>query len=131
MNAKSIAKTLKGVLDSVIRKPAQKVSNVIMLYGLMNRPGLSTIMSVVNITRKMSEQGLPTEPNPDGTPNHMLIYSAIIVEEIFRALREDAKIDLVIGPNSLTIQATGASPTGPVTVAGTNINIGEGSGLIH
>ena len=131
MNAQSIAKTLKSVLNSVIRKPAQKISGIIMLYGLLNRPGLSTIMSMVNIAKKMSENGLPTEPNPDGTPNQMLIFSGIIVEEVFRALREDAKIDLVIGPNSLTIQATGASPTGPVTVTGTNINIGEGSGLMH
>lgn len=131
INVKSISQTLKSVIEAAIKKPAQGIANIILLCGLMKRPGLSTILSVINIAQKMSEKNLPTEPNADGTPNQMLIYSSIIVEEIYRALREDAKISIVIAPGDISVKAEGVSPSGPVTVIGTNLNIPGGSGAIY
>lgn len=127
MNIKGITKSIKTALETRFRTPASSISNVILLCGLMKRPGLSVIMSLTKIAELLQLKGIPTGPAPDGSPNLILMHDYILINEIYRAIKEDIKIDVVFKPGSIMFQGTGASPTGPVVVNGTNINIPNGS----
>ena len=102
-----------------------------MLCSLAKRPGLSALISFGNIIQEMSKEGMPTETLPDGTPNMMNKMVYAVVKETFRALKEDANIQVALAPGSVNIVATGGNSGGPVTVTGPNINIATGHALIQ
>lgn len=103
----NITDSIKKLFDTTLRKPANIIPGIIMLCSLSKRPGLSALISFSNIIQDLAKQGIPTEPNPDGTPNLMnkMIYS--IVKETYRAIKEDANVQVAIAPGSINIVATG------------------------
>ena len=92
-----------------------------MLCSLAKRPGLSTIVSVMNIVQQFKKRGIPTEPNEDGTPNLNIQLAYTIVDEVYRALREDANVQGACSPSSISILGNGENAGGPVVIRGTNI----------
>lgn len=116
----SITKVLKTAVSSSIGTPAKAISGIILLCGLLKRPGFSTILALASIAEKMGVLGLPTSSFPDGTPNEMLQYTSIVVDEVFKQIRERMSLNVAIAPGSITVQA------GPYT--GTNINVVTGTG---
>lgn len=131
INITTISNALKNTINQSFRAPANLISTIIMLCAVVRRPGLSCIISTNNIIQNMAKHGLPTERLPDGSENKMNILVQDIVCEIFRALKEDANIQIAVPPGALAISATGASAVGPVTVVGTNITGGKGVGLLQ
>ena len=129
-NFKEICKGFKGALNS-LRKPANVISTIIMLCALSKRPGLSCLISTSNVIRDLSKKGCPTGPLPDGSPNLMNEFAASMVCEIFRALKEDANIQIGIPPGSLNIQVSGGNAGGPFVGIGSNIGPGNGYGLLQ
>lgn len=103
----NITDSIKKLFDTTLRKPANIIPGIIMLCSLSKRPGLSALISFSNIIQDLAKQGIPTEPNPDGTPNLMnkMIYS--IVKETYRAIKEDSNVQVAIAPGSINIVATG------------------------
>ena len=69
------------------------------------------------------------EPNEDGSENKTLVEVIAIVEEIFRALQEDANIQIAFKPGDFSILSQG-SGEGVVISNGTNINFPTGTGVI-
>ena len=120
MNVKSICTTLKNVIQNTIRNPFPQIPAIVMLCSLAKRPGLSTIMSVVNIVQNFKKKGIPTEPNEDGSPNLNVQMAYVIVDEIYRALREDANVQGAGAPGSVNIIGEGANAGGPVVIEGRN-----------
>lgn len=119
-------------LFKTIRKPLQSIPAVLSYGALTNRPGLSTIISSGNIIRSQSDFGAITDATlPDGTPNMMNALIVKIVDEVYRALREDSRVDVSIAPNSITTMVTGANGGGPFTANGTNISFGSAYGNIR
>ena len=127
----TIAKICDAIkkLFTLNKKPVQLLSNALIICSLMKRPGLSTILSVANIVKDLEKLGIPTGPMPDGSPNLTVAMTYAIVNEVYRAMREDAVIQSVMKPGDLTIQVSGANAGGPFTAYGTNINIGHMVGL--
>lgn len=121
MTVKSICDAIKNVAEKTVRQAFPSIPAIIMLCSLAKRPGLSTIMSVINITQAFKKYGIPTEPNEDGSPNLNVQMAYIIVDEIFRALREDACVQGAGAPGAVNITATGANAGGPVVVNGNNL----------
>jgi hypothetical protein len=72
---------------------------------------------LANVCQAFEALGIPTEPNPDGSPNLVVKMSYAILNEVYRAMQEDAVIQGGANIGSVTIQTTG---TGGVSV-GTNI----------
>ena len=116
---------------STLRKPANVISTIIMLCAMVRRPGLSCIYSTSKVIQDIEKQGCPTGPLPDGSPNLMNQMIASVICEVFRAIKEDANLQIGLAPGSLTINATGANAGGPVTCVGTNITPAKGVGLIQ
>ena len=118
-------------LFSGMKKPAQKVPGMLVATGGVMRPGASTTISVSNIVQKMNEIGIPTDPMPDGTDNKVVKLVIAIVEEIFRALREDSNIQVSFAPGTISIIAFGSNSAGPVVSQGVNLNFPEGQAVIQ
>lgn len=127
----SVTNAIRTLFTSTLQKPARLVPAIIMLCSLMKRPGLSTIISMGNIAKNLANSGIPTEPLPDGSQNLMLKFANAVTKEIFRALKEDANIQIALPIGGLNIQVTGANAGGPMVAVGTNIAPGTGTGLMH
>ena len=122
MNVKQICQTIKNVAEKATRVALPSIPAIVMLCSLGKRPGLSTIVSVINIVQAFKKKGIPTEANEDGSPNLNVQMAYIIVDEIFRALREDANVQGAGAPGNINIEATGTNSGGPLVALGSNTN---------
>ena len=102
----------------------------IILVGIPQRPGLSPIKIASRIIARKSEAGLPVGALPSGGASPDEIMERIRIEEIVKALQQDAVISVAIPPGT-AISAAGISPTGPVTVFGSTIMFTKGYGVIQ
>lgn len=130
MTKRAVTKKLSSVF-SELRSPAKVISLVVMLCSLTKRPGLSCMLSTSKIIQDLSKRGVPTGPLVDGSPNLMNQLVASVVCEVFRALKEDANIQIAIQPGSINVKSEGVGPTGPITAFGTNISSAGGVGLLQ
>ena len=130
MTISDISNTLKGLFD-ITRQPAPQIPGMLMAVGCMQKPGLSTAISIGNIVKRLNKHGIPTDASPDGTENKTVQVALAIVDEVYRAIKEDANIQIAYAPGTITILATGANAAGPVVSQGININFSKGYGVIQ
>lgn len=103
---------------------------VLILTGVPQRNGLSPIKIASKIIARKSEAGLPVGVLPSGVISPDEIMERIRIEEIVKALQEEAIITVAIPPG-ITLTAAGISPTGPVSVFGSTIIYSKGYGVIQ
>lgn len=127
----SVIKSLKNMFETNLRKPANLIPTIILICGLARRPGLSCILSTGNIIQDISKKGIPTDDLPDGNPNLMNQLISAVVCETYRAIKEDANVQVAFAPGSINVMATGGNAGGPVTCVGPNINFAAGKALIQ
>jgi len=130
MNIADISNSIKSLFN-VTRQPAPEIPGMLMAIGCTQKPGLSTVVSTGNIVKAISKHNIPTDPMPDGSENKTVAYTIAVVEEIFRAIREDANIQVAHMPGAISILATGANSGGPVVSQGININFSKGQAIIQ
>ncbi len=106
------------------------VPTPLILVGVPARPGLSPTKIASRIIARKSEAGLPVGALPSGGLSPDETMEIIRIEEIIKALQQDAIISVVIPPG-ITLTAAGISPTGPVSVFGSTITISKGYGVIQ
>lgn len=106
------------------------VPTPLIMIGVPRRSGLSPTKIASNIIARKSEAGLPVGALPSGAVASDEIMERIRIEEIVKALQQDAVISVAIPPG-ITITAAGISPAGPVTVAGSTILITKAYGIIQ
>jgi hypothetical protein len=97
------------------------VPSPLILIGVPLRAGLSPTKIASNIIARKSEAGQLSSDE---------IMERIRIEEIVKALQQDAIISVSIPPG-ITLTAAGISPTGPVTVFGATITLSKGYGVIQ
>ena len=102
----------------------------LILVGVPRRTGLSPTKIASRIIARKSEAGLPVGVLPSGQVSPDEIMERIRVEEIMKALQQDAIISVAIPPG-ITLSAAGISPTGPVSVFGSTITFSKGYGVIQ
>ena len=112
------------------RGPLQTIPAIILVCSAINRPGLSAMLITSNIIRRQSEAGAPIGPAKDGSANIAEAMERIRVEEIVKALKMDAKIQIGIPIGGIQFTGTGANAGGPVVVTGFNINSPHGIGIL-
>ena len=106
------------------------VPTPLILIGVPRRSGLSPTKIASKIIARKTEAGLPVGALPSGSVNPDEIMERIRIEEIVKALQQDAVITVGLPPG-ITVQAAGISPTGPVTVVGSSILPFKGYGVIQ
>lgn len=107
LGVESVTNAIRDLFNNKLRKAANVIPGIIMICSLAKRPGLSCMLSFGNIIQEMEKDGIPTVPLPDGSPNLMNKMVHHIVCETFRALKEDANIQVAIAPGSINVVATG------------------------
>lgn len=130
MSLDTILGSIKAALDKA-RPPANVLPGLFLVCSMIKRPGLSALVSTANILKYVAEKGIDTGDNEDGSTNCTSVIVAGIVNEIYRAIHFDANVQMAFGPGTMAISASGESPAGPVTVAGTNVNNPTGVGVIQ
>ena len=130
MNIADISNSIKSLFD-VTKQPAPEIPGALMAIGCAQKPGLSTIVSTGNIVKALNAHGIPTDPLPDGTENKTVALIIAVVDEVYRAIREDANVQVAHMPGAITILATGANSGGPVVSNGININFSKGQAIIQ
>lgn len=106
------------------------VPTPLILVGVPRRPGLSPSKIASRIIARKSEAGLPVGVLPSGAISPDEIMERIRIEEIVKALQQDAIISVAI-PAGISLSAAGISPTGPVSVFGSTITFSKGYGVIQ
>ena len=130
MGIEQICKTIGNFFDN-IRPPFPQLSRILLVCSMVRRPGLSTIQSVANITKDLNRVGIPTGKNPAGCDNMSIGYSYAYVNEIYRAFKKDASIQVGVQPGSMMLTAFGGNAGGPITVQGMNTSTGQGFGMAN
>lgn len=97
----------------------------------IRRTGLSVGRIVANVYAWMQSAGIPTGPNPDGSPNLIGGMAAAITQSIVDEICEYGAVSVSSKPGDIVIQATGGNAGGPVTVVGTNINFSSMKGIMQ
>lgn len=126
----TIITTIKNLLDTT-KIPTIPIPPLLLSMGAQFRPGISPKMVAANIISRQAEAGAPFGPNADGSANIAEAMEVIRIEEIMKALKYDAQIQISIPPNSIDIVATGVNGGGPVVVRGGNKNIVNAYGIIQ
>lgn len=128
MGIQQICDAIRNLFNAM-RAPMSTLPLLIMVCSLIKRPGLSVIISAGNIIRSQSSFGAPTSATlPDGQPNMMNSLIVQIVDEIYRAIREDMSLQVVIPSGSISVTTTGSNAGGPVVSTGYNVAPASGRG---
>ena len=130
MGIEQICKTISNFFSNV-RPPFPQLSRLLLVCSMIRRPGLSVIQSVANITKDLNKLGIPTGKNPAGCDNMSLGYTYAYINEIYRAFKKDASIQVGVQPGSLMFTAFGGNGGGTAVLEGTNISAGEGSAIMN
>jgi len=102
----------------------------LILVGVAKRPGLSATKIASRIISRKSEAGLPVGVLPSGAVSPDEIMERIRIEEIIKALQQDAVITVAVPPG-ISLTAAGISAAGPVSVVGSTIYFAKGYGVIQ
>ena len=114
-----------------IRIPFTYIPATILVCSAIKRPGLSAMLIASNIIKRQSEAGAPCGPAADGSANVAEAMERIRVEEMVKALKMDARVQIGIPIGGIQITGTGANAGGPVTINGFNINAPHGDGVVN
>ena len=106
------------------------IPSALILVGAQQRSGLSPTAIASRIISRKSEAGLPVGALPSGGVAPDEIMERIRIEEIIRAIQQEAVVSVAVPPGT-SVTAAGASAAGPVTVVGSTITITKGYGVIQ
>lgn len=129
-NIESILSGFDRVLSLSGAGAATTPPSPLIFIGVPMRTGLSPIKIASRIIGRKGEAGLSIGVLPSGAINPDEIMERIRVEEIINALQQEAVVSVAIPPG-LTLNASGISPAGPVTVFGATITFSKGYGVIQ
>lgn len=130
MDIASIINSIKSAFN-LTRPKAPQLPAPVMAIAAIQREGMSTIQSTSNIAVELAKHGIPTEPAEDGSENQTMVMITAIVNEILRAIREDANIQVAFKPGDISVLTTGSNGGGPMIAQGININFPQGTAVIQ
>ena len=117
MGIEQICQTISNFFNNV-RPPFPQLSRLLLVCSMIRRPGLSVIQSVANITKDLNKSGIPNGSMPDGSANLPVGFTFANTNEIYRAIKKDASIQVGIQPGSMMITGFGSNAGGPVVIQG-------------
>ena len=115
----TIAQGVENAFKAV-RPALQSIPPLLLLVGVIQRPGLSAIALTSAIIRRLPEAGIETGVNADGSPNKINQFVRVLCEEIVTEIKDNAKVTCVLQPGTINSIGTGANAGGPVVVTSYN-----------
>lgn len=129
-NIDTIANAMEAAIDKT-RVPAETLPALLLVCTAMKRPGLSASKIAADIISNNDALGIPTDVNPDGSPNIINEYTYNIVKCVVNAIKQDGVVQVAIPAGTLMIETNGANAGGPLVGIGTNITNTIAKGLIR
>jgi hypothetical protein len=129
-NISSMLSGFDKIISLSLAGTVPPVPTPLILVGVPRRSGLSPSKIASRIIARKSEAGLPVGVLPSGTISPDEIMERIRIEEIIKALQQEAIITIAVPPGT-SLSAAGISPSGPVTVFGSTITFTKGYGVIQ
>jgi len=129
MNIQTICDGIEKAIKAC-RVPLAYIPASILVCSAIQRPGLSAMVIASNIIKRQSEAGAPFGPSADGTANVSEAMERIRIEEMVKALKLDARVQIGLPIGGIMITGTGGNAGGPVQISGFNINNAHGDGII-
>ena len=129
-NIESIIGSITKILKIQTIGGATTVPSPLILIGAPLRSGLSPTKIASRIITRKSEAGLPVGALPSGGASPDELMERIRVEEIIKAIQQEALVTVSVPPG-ITLTAAGASPAGPVSVFGSTITLTSARGIIQ
>lgn len=130
MTISSIVDTLNNTMDSA-NIPANILPPLLLKCISLQRPGLSAYKIAAQIIENNKALGIPTEDNPDGSPNMVNQYTYNVVKCIVDAIKNDAAVQVNIPLGSLLVETKGGNAGGPIVCVGTNLLDSLGNGIVQ
>ncbi len=127
--AEKIADRIKDLFSRKTRQPLKAVPVALLLCESMDRPGLSAIALTGAVIKRLSEAGIPTEPNADGTENVINRFVQIMAEEFVNEIKNNMKISVGIQSGTCFVVGTANGPAGPLPVTATNVTPISATGI--
>lgn len=128
INIDDVIQIVLAVIKS-IKTPAIPIDPNLIASGGFLKPGMSAKEMARKIIERQQDAGVPIGNLPSGAENIAEKMERIRMEVITESLLENLKISVVIPPGT-PIVATGASPTGPVVVAGATTGLSIGTAVV-
>lgn len=126
MNVQSIIDQIKRVYETSLKTPQRNIPAFLKVCSFMERPGLSLIRQMGRVSQKLSENGIDTGTNRDGTKNMTMEIAKIILDEVNYSLMHEIKIQGAIMPGTLNLLGPVVmTPSGEAMANLTNINGGD------
>lgn len=129
MNIQAICDGIENAIK-LCRVPISYIPATLLICSAVQRPGLSAMVIASNIIRRQSEAGAYFGAMPDGSANVSEAMERIRVEEMVKALKLDARVQVGLPIGGIQITGTGANAGGPVQIQGFNINNAHGDGIL-
>lgn len=126
----AISNTIENLLQKA-RAPLTVIPSVILVCSAIQRPGLSAKSIAASIIKRQGEAGAPIGAAADGSQSIPEAMEVIRVEEIYKGLKMDARIDSALCAGSIQVAGTVQTAAGPGTFQGTNINCFNIHGIIR
>ena len=126
-SSRSILNALKNLFKIPNIPSTNLIDSNLLAYAGNLKPGLSPDKIAARIIQRKSEAGLPVGPLPGGRIAPDEIMEKIRIEEIVKAVTEEARIDVCTRAGT-QLQATGGYAGGPIQVVGTTLNTSCGHG---
>lgn len=116
----------KSVLDEILKLLNLGISQLNLglplfaLAGAQFLGGVSDTRSYANVIENLQNAGLPTDDNPDGTPNLMNLFTKSKINGQNKENSENGKTEVIIPPLQVFVPPLGAGPgtTKPVKTYG-------------
>lgn len=105
-----------------IRPAFPAIPAILLVCEAAHRPGLSAIALTAAIIQRLPEVGIETGVNCDGSPNKILGFVKVVVEELVKHIKENGFVRVSAAPGEMNLQVTGTVlPTGEVVGNAVNI----------
>jgi len=129
-NIDSIISAFQKILKLQTAGGPPPLPTPLILIGGPQRPGLSPLKIASRVIARKSEAGIPVGALDSGASAPDEIMIKIMVEEVIRAIQEEALISVAIPPGTI-VTASGVNAGGPIQVFGTTITLTKGYGVIQ
>jgi hypothetical protein len=98
---------LLGLVTGDLAPPGFRIP-LPLLFASNLLAGYSQTRALNNVIENMQKYGLPTQPNPDGSPNQGIIFAKCIIDGMAKEQFENGKTDVAIPPLQIP------TPVGPL-----------------
>ena len=112
----TVVKTIQDIIKPGQFKLTKLLPAVLLLCTSLRRPGLSAMDITAQFITEMGNLGIPTGPNPDGSPNLINALAYAYSDVLVKNIKLNGYVQFGLAPGTVSLKGVGMSSAGPVEV---------------